>query len=310
MKNLELSPSDQEIFSSSARNVGIQVAILSLTMIVTGGVFAGLALWWKIQHGSAVVDVDWVETIAYAAVAGLAAVAIAGLAASYFARTATRPLAEALCRQRNFVADASHELRTPLSVMYARVQQLGMLTSGDERLAPVAAELKTDTQRMITLVEDLLQLATVSVSESEMTQLGPILAQVEAEGAAIAAKKDISFTVIPQDVAVVATHIALHRALSTLVDNAIKYAPTGGQVAVNTEVNSGKVTIRITDNGAGIIGVDFDRIFDRFARGTDGSHGIGLALVKDTITRCGGTVDVETTGPEGTTFRITLAKGN
>lgn len=309
MKTAKLSDADRAIFERSARSIALQVAALSLGMIVVGGTLVSLAVWWKWRHDW---SIDWLEFGLEAMAGGLVAVAIAGIAAFFFAHRATRPLADALSRQRNFVADASHELRTPLTVMYARVQQLAALSRTHERIHPVALELKTDTEDMIAIVEELLQLATVSTFTPEVVDLDGVFAKIEAEAEVSARSKDITFTVAASSLWVSAPPIALHRALSALVDNAVKHTPAGGWIDVTARALGGEVEIRVDDSGPGITGVEPDRVFERFASGTGGtggSHGIGLALVHDTIARSGGTVRVERTGPDGTCFLITLPQG-
>lgn len=306
MEFTDLSPADRAIFERSARSIGLQVALLSLCMIVVGGILVSFAAWWEWSHSS---SVEWAELAFDVALFSVLAVVVSGLAAFWFARRATRPLADALTRQRNFVADASHELRTPLSILYARVQQLSALVRRDERLKPVVAELKTDTQQMIALVEELLELATVPEVVAEPVRLDDVLSVIEADGTVAATAKSITLSVSPSKATVMVPEVALRRALSALLDNALKHAPEGGWVDITVLTAGSDVEIRVVDNGPGISGIDPARVFERFARGSGGSHGIGLALVQDTIARAGGSVSVEKTGPDGTTFLIRLPQG-
>lgn len=113
---------------------------------------------------------------------------------------------------------------------------------------------------------------------------------------------------------------AVRRMLVAVLDNALGFAPPGTEVTVSGErLRGGVVGLRVRDHGGGIQGVDPDHVFDRFARGRAApvpgsvpgaaprsSHGIGLALVRETARRYGGDARVESTGPEGTAFLLTL----
>ena len=98
-----------------------------------------------------------------------------------------------------------------------------------------------------------------------------------------------------------------------LADNALAHTPPGGRVTITTSTEQHRAVITVADTGTGITGVDQARIFDRFVRtsGTGGSQGqrsfgIGLALVREIAVAAGGTVEVASTGPEGTVMKMTL----
>jgi signal transduction histidine kinase len=102
--------------------------------------------------------------------------------------------------------------------------------------------------------------------------------------------------------------------LVNLVDNAIKYSKPGGEVKISAHTDDTQVVIEIKDNGIGISQADQQRIFERFYRvdksrsRTQGGSGLGLAIVKKIAEEHGGTISVESTLGDGSTFQITLPR--
>jgi len=304
-----------EQFRKSALTIGRRMAALSGAMVVLGAALFSGALWWKVTHGSdsrestphVTLSLDVVDlAVAFAAV-GVVAVAVAGGAAFFFTRQATQPLELAMERQRNFIADASHELRTPLSTMHMRVQQLQALNS-DDALSPVIAELRRDTSGMVDIVGDLLAVASgergdgrASLVDATTDALRELQPQADALG--------VTLTAEPIEASVNLSGVALTRCLTALLTNAVSHTPPGGSVALTAVRGEGAIVVRVSDSGSGIKGIPPDRIFDRFAQGAPGSlpsHGIGLALVRDTVAGAGGSVGVESTGERGTVVKLVL----
>jgi len=244
--------------------------------------------------------------VAFAAV-GVLAVAAEGGAAFLFSRQATKPLELAMERQRTFIADASHELRTPLSTMHMRVQQLQMLNN-DDTLRPVIAELRRDTTGMVDIVGDLLSLASAergggsaSLVDATTAAARDLAPQVEALGVTLVAN--------PPDARANLFEVALKRCLTALFANALSHTPEGGTVCLTGERGRGSVVVRVRDTGTGITGIAPERIVERFTHGAPGrqpSHGIGLALLRDTVTAAGGSVEVGSTGGNGTVVKLVL----
>lgn len=106
--------------------------------------------------------------------------------------------------------------------------------------------------------------------------------------------------------------VALHEIVANLVDNALKYSTPGGPVVVDARIVGGSLTIRVSDEGAGISPGDLPRIFDRFTQidqsstRAHGGVGLGLHLVRELTRRFGGEVAVESVVDRGTTFTITI----
>jgi signal transduction histidine kinase len=105
----------------------------------------------------------------------------------------------------------------------------------------------------------------------------------------------------------------LARALRNVVTNAIQHSPPASEVTVALSDGAGEVAVRVRDRGAGIAGEDLPHVFERFyradrARGAHGGSGIGLTVARELLAANGGSIDVESTGSDGTTFRIVLPR--
>ncbi|HSN43134.1 MAG TPA: ATP-binding protein, partial [Propionibacteriaceae bacterium] len=208
--------------------------------------------------------------------------------------TMLNSLASSRDRQRRLIADAGHELRTPLTSMRTNIEllvaddQAGMLPVGarGEILRDIAAQLGEFTS----LVGDLVQLSredTVTASPE------PLDLRDVVESAIVRAKRrgpNIVFDVELSPLFIVGEPDTLERAITNLLDNAVKFSPPGGTIRVHMEGD----TLRIADQGPGIADEDLPHVFDRFyrsdlSRNTPGT-GLGLSIVAHTINGHGGWV--------------------
>lgn len=198
-------------------------------------------------------------------------------------------LDRAIAAQRNFVADAAHELRTPLTALKLQMQLAERAGSDAERTAAFAA-LKAGLERAARLVQQLLTLARQEPAGQE-GNLQPLdlwlLAQNAAAVFALAAEsRQIEINLNQRGeppFRVVGDADAIAIACNNLLDNAIRYTPPGGHVALELENRADSVVLSVQDNGPGIAEDELTRVFDRFYRGsnveTHGS-GLGLAIVR------------------------------
>ena len=133
------------------------------------------------------------------------------------------------------------------------------------------------------------------------------------EYAAVAGARGLTLTGgAPESLSVSADPELLRRALTNLIDNALKFTPSGGRVIVDTSGGDGPIDIRIADDGPGIPARDVARIFDRFYQGTNGArrHGLGLGLTfcRAALRAMGGEVAVESGEGKGSVFTVRLQK--
>ncbi|HKG56778.1 MAG TPA: HAMP domain-containing sensor histidine kinase [Candidatus Limnocylindrales bacterium] len=207
-------------------------------------------------------------------------------------RRVATPIELARQRQLDFTADASHELRTPLSVIEANAS-LALAQPRDEAWYRRGFEkVDAESKRMRALLEDLLWLARFDATQrpvnSEPVDLGVLAAQTADRFEPVAEAKRLSLTVRADgDGAVISAPPEwLDRLLGVLLDNACKYSPEGGTVAVAVAADSNRVALTVDDTGPGIPEAERERIFDRFHRATSGPAGAGLGLaIADAIVR-------------------------
>ncbi|GGL08962.1 sensor histidine kinase [Mangrovihabitans endophyticus] len=252
------------------------------------------------------------------AVAELAGLLIAALVTRLLAGRATAPLAEALTRQRQFVADASHELRTPLTQLHTRAQllQMDLRGGGDpDEIARDVDRLVTGTRRLGEVVHDLL-LSSQPAKRADRTEvdLSAVVGEVVEEHAARAASQQVELATIDRCAApgrVRGHEAALRRVVHALVDNALSHTPSGGHVTVELAADDGWVRVAVRDDGSGFDKRDAERLFARFARAGPDDHrrfGLGLALAREVAAGHGGTIEAHGEPGRGAVFTLRLPR--
>lgn len=314
------SPSpDVEMVSRASRSIVLRVVVVCAVLMFGGATVVFGYLWWRAIHpdtperGSITVEFEPLDLIAAGALGVIFAVACTGLAAWDVSRRAVQPLADSLRRQRAFVADASHELKTPVAVVDSRAQQLQAMVGHDSVLLPHVRKLREDTALLTGIIEELLSLAMIESAPEGTTM-------VSAPMAAVCERLEKKYPHIPvrtdvPEVKVAVPASAMERILTAVLDNALSFAPEGTHVEIYGHEDSETLDLYIKDQGPGIAGEDSERIFDRFARMNRhgeqvavnrASHGIGLAIARETARRYGGDVSVAETGPQGTVMCLSL----
>ncbi len=193
--------------------------------------------------------------------------------------------------ERRFLADASHELRTPLTALRGNVAHLARYGSTPE----LVSDLEADAERLARLADDLLTLSReeADVSPGEDVRLDEL--------AHVVAAPDVDISAAP--VLVRGDRAALERALANLVENARRYGPVGGRIAVTVAEQDGQALLGVEDEGEGVSAADREHAFERFwrARPDGAGSGLGLSIVRATAERHGGSVTVD-----GSRFTIEL----
>ncbi len=216
---------------------------------------------------------------------------------------------------RRFVADAAHELNTPLAILRTDLELL-IASSPDSRQRQLADRILVQAQRLEALVGGLLDLSRLE-SASEDSSSAPLdlaaLAQEVAERyAAQAEQAGLAFDLDLQGdspILIQGNSEQITRAVGNLLDNAIKFTPTGGRVRLTVGQSTGWAELSVEDTGIGIPADDLPELFQRFHRGRNTAaypgSGLGLAIVRRIVERHGGQVAVENPD-EGTRFRVQL----
>lgn len=218
----------------------------------------------------------------------------------------------------DFLAAMSHDFRSPLTVVRGAVELLlgerpGALTAGQRELAESA---ERNVLRLEEFTEDLLEMARLEQGavalEPEELDVRSLLSEIVADHQILAKQRRQWFALdAPADtMKVSADRSRLRQALSNLVGNAIKYAPTGTPINVRAERQNGLFRIAVSDHGPGIPPEERGHMFEKFFRGrgvgsTPGA-GLGLSIARSLVVLHGGTLDYEDTPGGGSTFVVRL----
>lgn len=221
--------------------------------------------------------------------------------------------------RKEFVANVSHELRTPLTMIKGFVETLRDGAIDDRgRAMEYLATVERHSDQLANLVNDLLDLSRLDsgadIAAATTVHIDAIFRRVEEMTRPAALKKQhvLNFDAESDLPAIQGNSDYLQRALSNLVDNAIKYTKDGGKISVIATSVNGEIAIEVHDTGIGIPPEDLSRIFERFYRVDRsrsremGGTGLGLSIVKHIVQNHGGSVDVTSTLGEGSVFTIRL----
>ncbi len=222
--------------------------------------------------------------------------------------------------RRDFVANVSHELRTPVGVILANAETLLDGALDDPKFSRTFVDaLHRNAIRLTRLLDDLLDISRLEAGQAHLAperfDLTEVAAQVIDALSVKAGEKAIDLQWSGDSpVWVRADANAVEQVLVNLIDNAIKYTPSGSRVLVGTaaQEDAGRVRVVVEDNGPGIDAQHRERIFERFYRVDPGRSremggtGLGLSIVRHLVESMGGSVGVEPATPQGARFWFTL----
>jgi signal transduction histidine kinase/ligand-binding sensor domain-containing protein/DNA-binding response OmpR family regulator len=226
-------------------------------------------------------------------------------------------LEELLHVKEKFFANISHEFRTPLTLILGPVERL-IKSTGDAKDSQLLRMVRSNSQRLLRLVDQLLGLSRLS-SEEPLTKsaqpLRPVVESIVRSFQPLAQEKNITLDVVDCDgLWVLCSPDALEKILLNLVSNAIKYTPSGGWIKVQVTADGGDmVKLSVSDSGIGISSKYHDAVFERFYRIDDSGEaspgaGLGLALVKELTQSYGGSIELESNPGQGTTVSVLLPR--
>src|SRR5512145_3370191 len=224
--------------------------------------------------------------------------------------------------RRNLTADLAHELRTPLSVIRGKIEGIldGVYPATPKHLEPILEE----TGLLAHLVEDLSLLALAEAGQLELEKqvmdVGDLLRDAHVNFGPQADDRGVTLSLdLPPEIpSVMADRRRIAQVLGNLLTNALRHTPQGGCVTLGAVVthptpgdNKEKVTVSVSDTGAGISPEDLPNIFERFwrgdkSRGRSAGSGLGLAIARQLVEMHGGEISVESTPGKGSTFKFVL----
>ncbi|MBN2149357.1 MAG: HAMP domain-containing protein [Anaerolineales bacterium] len=217
-----------------------------------------------------------------------------------------------------FVATVSHDLRSPLTLMRGYATMLEMVGALNEQQVGYVRKIVASVESMTRLVTTLLDLGRIEAGVDLQLEMVPVHDVVERVTGALqlqATQKQLSLSVefAPQTTPLVeADHALLQQALHNLLENAIKYTPSGGKVTLRVSPRQDRLLFEVSDTGIGIAPVDLPRLFEKFYRTGNkdakkqSGTGLGLAIVRSIAERHSGRVWVESQLGKGSTFYFAI----
>ena len=231
-------------------------------------------------------------------------------------------LAQADAMRRDFVANVSHEIRTPLTVMSGFIETLQSLPLEPQERDQYLGLMAVQALRMQDLVNDLLILSQLEgnslPSTNDAVDLTSMMSTIESEarGLSAAQREDgepehVIEIVVPQGLKLLGAAKELHSAISNLVNNAVRYTPSGGLITATWEIlPDQRIQLAVVDTGPGIASEHLPRLTERFYRvdrsrsRESGGTGLGLAIVKHVMQRHGGELKIESELGKGSKFSL------
>ena len=234
-------------------------------------------------------------------------------------RKSNAALTEANLHKSQFLASMSHELRTPLNAIIGfsqlLIDDLPGRFDAKTRLR-FLDQINTGGQHLLSLINDILDLSKVEAGQMELhlakTGVAEIVESVVRTVEPLAKNKNITiFSEAGRELYLVADAGKLKQMVLNLLSNAIKFTPPGGQVHVAARRDESMLEIRVSDTGIGISEADLGLLFQEFRQLDQGDQrqegtGLGLALTKRFVELHGGTISVQSTRGEGSTFTLRL----
>ena len=231
----------------------------------------------------------------------------------FFVARFTRPVSESYEKQKRFITDAGHEIKTPLTIINADVDILKMDVEENEYLD----DIKKQSNRLAELTNDLIKLARMEESKSDIQLIDIPASEIILETAASfqtiakSLNKELVIQVQPM-LTMLGDKSKVEHLITILLDNAIKYSPDGETVKLSFERRGKRLLLSVNNVSSVRLSTDDIRhIFDRFYRADQsrnsetGGHGIGLSIAQAIVNLHGG--KIEAASPDGKTFMITAS---
>ncbi len=226
-------------------------------------------------------------------------------------------LQKSLERQRQFTNDASHELQTPLAIVKGEATLALTQERSKEEYQKALEAISQEISHISSIVSKLLTLARADNGTEQLNlaniNLKAFLEELAADIQILSERKQLSFQAdLSENLVIKGDEIQLRELFLNLLDNAIKFTPTGGKINLSLKGQDETAKVIIKDTGMGIPEEHLPHIFERFYRvnrthnGNDGGSGLGLAICQHIIEHHDGKIEVESKIGEGSIFTITF----
>lgn len=224
-------------------------------------------------------------------------------------------LSQSFKRERQFIGDVAHELKTPLSTVKGSVEVALSKERTKEEFKNVLSETLVDIDRLGSTINNVLDLAWSGADHTkilaERFSLSELVSEIKELAGKMAKTKQVEVSgKIEKGLVVAGKRDKIFRAVLNIVDNAIKYTPTKGEITINLDNKNSEAKLMVIDTGVGISEDELPKIFNRFYRGTKTEKvmgsGLGLAITSSIISVHNGSIHVDSKLGKGTTVTITL----
>lgn len=251
---------------------------------------------------------------------GVSLLALVLVAAGGFVlvRTSTAPIERSIEYMRRFMADAAHELRTPITILRTRAEIALQQSREPDDYVSALRGVEAEAKRLGGIVDSLLVLARADTGERQIEKEKIFLDDlaVDAAGAAgvVARQKGVELKVDEfEETPVTGDPTLIRQLIMIVLDNAVKFTDSGGEVRVSVSMREGSPTFEVQDTGIGITPDELSRVFQRFFRGenarsrTDGA-GLGLSIASWIVREHDATISLQSDPGKGTKVIVRFPK--
>ncbi|MEO7965681.1 MAG: ATP-binding protein [Gemmatimonadaceae bacterium] len=255
--------------------------------------------------------------------AAIVAIVLAAAGGWLLVRESTAPVERSIDHMRRFMADAAHELRTPLAILRARAEVALQQARPPDEYAAALRGIEGESRRLGQIIEDLLTLARADAGERPIVRTRVFLDDIAVDAASgaqvLAAARGVTLMMADYEEAAVEGNAELLRQLVViLIENAVKFTPTGGRIFVGVTATTSHPTLTVQDSGLGIRADELPHVFERFWRGdpsrrraendgatTSEGAGLGLSIARWIADAHGADISISSTVGSGT--RVTVS---
>ena len=216
---------------------------------------------------------------------------------------------EAFVRERQFIGDVAHELKTPVATLKGGIEVTISKIRTNEEYKKAFDETLIDVNRLSSTIKNILDLAWIGAENANLDDkhfdLSGALIELQEIATKLGSQKHLILKgEIEPDIVVGGAEDKLSRAVLNIIDNAIKYTPSGGSVVMSLRKKKGNAVIEVKDTGIGIPEKESEHIFERFYRGSKAAKtlgsGLGLAIAQGIIQAHRGNIEIKSKAGKGT----------